>query len=239
MHAETQGVIEVPEMRNRTRIFKSRTHAGRVLAGLLKPYCPHECVIFAIPSGGVPIGMEISAGLNLPLEIAVVSKITLPWNTEAGYGAVAFNGTVKLNNGLISRLRLSDSQIRDGIESTLEKVQRRVGQFRGERPLPDIAGKIAVLVDDGIASGFTLLTGIDALRSMRPAGVFAASPTGNLDSVLKIATEADLVFCANIRSGRTFAVADAYEEWADIEESQAVRMFTEFQRERSVKTGET
>jgi predicted phosphoribosyltransferase len=74
---------------------------------------------------------------------------------------------------------------------------------------------------------------------MRPAGVFAASPTGNLDSVLKIATETDLVFCVNIRSGWTFAVADAYQEWADIKESQAVRMFTEFQRERSVKTGET
>ncbi len=92
MQAGSDRIIEIPEMRNRIRVFKTRIHAGRVLAGLLKPYCPPQCVIFAIPSGGVPLGMEIAAGLNLPLDVAIVSKITLPWNTEAGYGAVAFNG---------------------------------------------------------------------------------------------------------------------------------------------------
>ncbi len=122
---------------------------------------------------------------------------------------------------------------------TLEKVQRRAGKFREERQLPELTGKTAVLVDDGIASGFTLLTGIDALKSMRPAALFAAAPTGSLDSVMKVAAETDLVFCANIRSGWTFAVADAYEQWADIEESQAARMFTDFQRHRQGRPAES
>jgi predicted phosphoribosyltransferase len=236
MHAEPQ-VVEVPDLHNRIGVFKDRTQAGKILAGLLKPYCPRDCVVFAIPSGGVPVGMETAACLNLPLEIAVVSKITLPWNTEAGYGAVAFNGAVKLNDSLISRLRLSDSEVRDGIASTREKVKRRVIQFRGERPLPNISGKTAVLVDDGIASGFTLLTAADALKTLGPSQIFAAAPTGNLDSVRKIADETDMVFCANIRSGWTFAVADAYERWTDIEEARAVRMFADFQRERSGEPG--
>lgn len=233
MNAGQHSVIEIPELRNRVRVFKDRNDAGRIIAGLLKPYCPRECIAYAIPSGGVPLGIEIAAALNISLEIAVVSKITLPWNTEAGYGAVAFNGTVKLNESLISRLRLSESQVKQGIQLTEEKVQRRFRQYRGSRPLPDIAGKTAVLVDDGIASGFTFLAGIDALKSMRPAMIFAASPTGSLDSLREIAAESDLVFCPNIRTGWTFAVADAYREWADIEESEAIRMFTEFQRERA------
>ncbi len=233
MNAEKQKVIEIPELRNRVRVFNDRNEAGKILAGLLKLYCPGECIAYAIPSGGVPLGIEIAAALNISLEIAVVSKITLPWNTEAGYGAVAFNGTVKLNERLISRLRLSEFQVKQGIQLTEEKVQRRVRQFRGSRPLPEIAGKTAVLVDDGIASGFTFLAGIDALKSMRPAMIFAASPTGSLDSLREIAAESDLVFCPNIRTGWTFAVADAYREWADIEESEAIRMFTEFQRERA------
>ncbi|MEN6466509.1 MAG: phosphoribosyltransferase family protein [Syntrophaceae bacterium] len=228
MHAGTQKVIEIHEMQNRIRVFKNRIQAGRVLAGMLKPRCPPECIIYAIPSGGVPLGIEIAASLNLPLEIAVVSKITLPWNTEAGYGAVAFNGTAKLNRSLISRLHLPEAQVREGIESTLEKVRRRLTKFRAEGQLRELTGKTAVLVDDGIASGFTLLTGIEALKAMGPAGVYAASPTGSLESVMKVAAEADLVLCANIRSGWSFAVADAYEEWADIDESEAARMFTDY-----------
>lgn len=237
MNSGKQKVIEIPEMRNRIRVFKNRRQAGRILAGLLKAYCSPECVIYSIPSGGVPLGIEISAGLNLPLEIAVVSKITLPWNTEAGYGAVAFNGAVKLNRSLMSRLRLSQTQIRDGIESTRKKVRRRMTEFRVEGQIRKLESRTAVLVDDGIASGFTLLTGIDALKAMRPAGIYVASPTGSLDSVMRIAAEIDLMFCANIRSGRTFAVADAYEEWTDIEEAEVVRMFTKFQRERSGGAG--
>lgn len=202
MSAEGRKIIDIPQLRDRLRVFKDRKEAGRVLAGLLKPYCP-ECVIFAVPSGGVPVGIEIASELNLPLEIAVVSKITLPWNIEAGYGAVTFNGTVKLNNHLISRLHLSDSQVREGIESTLKKVKRRTGSFAKNIRIPEISGRTAALVDDGIASGFTLLAGMDALKTMRPAALYAAAPTGNMDSVTKVAAEADLVFCANIRGGRT------------------------------------
>lgn len=235
MNPEQKKVIEIPEMRNRVRVFRDRNEAGRIIAGLLKPYCPGKCIAFAIPSGGVPLGIEIAAALNIPLEIAVVSKITLPWNTEAGYGAVAFNGTVKLNESLISRLRLSEYEVKHGIQLTREKVQRRVRQYSGARPFPDVSGKTAILADDGIASGFTFLTGLEALKTMRPAGIFAASPTGSDDSLQKVSAESDLVFCPNIRTGWTFAVADAYREWSDIEEAEALRMFAEFQKNRAGK----
>ena len=103
IHLE-DNFFDIPEFRNRTAVFRSREHAGEVLSEMLMQYKNTEAVVFAIPAGGVPVGAVVAAELQLPLDIAVVSKITLPWNTEAGYGAVAFDGTVRLNEDMASRL---------------------------------------------------------------------------------------------------------------------------------------
>ena len=94
---ELNNVVEIPEFRDVTGIFKDRKHAGNVLADMMIDYKDTESIIFGIPAGGVPVAASIASKLNLNLDVAVVSKITLPWNTEAGYGAVAFDGTVELN----------------------------------------------------------------------------------------------------------------------------------------------
>ena len=220
------NIIERPDLRERTRVFHDREHAGEVLAEMLDAYRQSDAMVLAIPAGGVPVAAVLAEKLHRPLEVAVVSKITLPWNTEAGYGAVAFDGTVRLNEDFVTRLGLTDEQIQDGIDQTTQKVLRRVNTFRGDRPFPDLAKHRAILVDDGLASGYTMLVAAEALRKAGARDISVAVPTGHWKALQRMTDKAEAVYCANIRSGFSFAVADAYEAWTDVAEEEAVGIYT-------------
>ena len=220
-------IFGLPKLRNRVRVFRDRASAGKVLASMLEEFRSSHAMVMGIPAGGIAVAVEIARELHLPLDIAVVSKITLPWNSEAGYGAVAFDGTVMLNEELLSRLNLSDQEIQTGIKKTEQKVSRRGTMFRGDRPLPDFKRPI-ILVDDGLASGFTLRVAIKALRQTGATNVILAVPTAHSESVQMILEEVEAVYCPNLRSGLSFAVADAYEQWSDLDEEEVKRILQGF-----------
>jgi predicted phosphoribosyltransferase len=228
MAADADRIVELPELRNRTAVFRDRTHAGEILATLLAPFRGTPAVVFAVPAGGVPVAVEIAGRLGLPLEVAVVSKITLPWSTEAGYGAVAFDGTVHLNRELVAGLALGEATVNEGIARTREKVERREKRLRGDRPFPDLAQRAAIVVDDGLASGVTLLAALEALRHRGAWRLVVAVPTGHAEAVGKIVAQCESVYCANIRGGRSFAVADAYAHWDDVSEETAIGLLQKF-----------
>lgn len=221
-------IVDLPKLRNRVRVFRDRASAGKVLAGMLEEYRGSHAMVMGIPAGGIAVAVEIARELDLPLDIAVVSKITLPWNSEAGYGAVAFDGTVMLNEEFLSRSNLSNQEIQAGIKKTEQKVARRVTMFRGDRPLPDFKRPI-ILVDDGLASGFTLRVAIKALRQNNATNVILGVPTAHSESVQMILEEVEAIYCPNVRSGFSFAVADAYEQWSDLDEQEVLRILQEFQ----------
>lgn len=221
-------IFDLPKLRNRLRVFHDRASAGKVLADMLEEFRDSNVMVMGIPAGGMAVAVEIARELHLPLDIAVVSKITLPWNTEAGYGAVAFDGTVILNEELLSRLNLSDQEIQTGIKNTEQKVSRRVALFRGDRPSPDFKRPV-ILVDDGLASGFTLRVAIKALRRNGTTNLILAVPTAHSESVQAILEEVDAIYCPNLRSGLSFAVADAYERWSDLGEQEVIRILQEFE----------
>jgi predicted phosphoribosyltransferase len=218
------NLIELAQYRDRIRTFRDRPHGGEILARMLATDVPDNAIVLAVPAGGVPVGLEVARRLSLPLDLLVVSKITLPWNTEAGYGAVAFDGTVRINEVLVQRLRLSREDVGEGISRTREKVGRRQVVVRGERPFPDLTQRSVIVVDDGVASGYTLSVGVEALRKKGAAKILVAVPTGHQDSVERLAREADCVYCANIRGGWSFAVADAYQRWSDVAEEELTQM---------------
>ena len=166
-----------------------------------------------IPAGGVPVGAALAEALHIPFDVTVVSKITLPWNTEAGYGAVAFDGTVRLNKDLIAQIGLSDAQVSVGIDNTTVKVQRRMKNLRKHRPFPDLIGQSIILVDDGIASGFTMLVAVEALKKAQAEHIIIAVPTAHKESLDTVMSKVDAIFCPNISIGWRYAVADAYERW--------------------------
>jgi putative phosphoribosyl transferase len=223
MKMNNSKILDIPRLRNRTRVFRDRTTAGKALAGMLEHFRNTDTVVMGIPAGGIAVAVEIGKELNLTLDVAVVSKITLPWNSEAGYGAVAFDGTVMLNGEFLSRLNLTDREIKTGIKKTEEKVVRRVMIFRGSRPFPDLK-RPTILVDDGLASGFTLRVAIRALRKAGATNVILAIPTGHIESVQVILEDVEAIYCPNLRSGLSFAVADAYEQWSDLDEKDVIRL---------------
>jgi putative phosphoribosyl transferase len=221
-----ENVVELARLRDRVHVFADRAEAGDELAGMLAGRFPVAgggeagAHLFAIPAGGVPVAVPMARKLGLALDLAVVSKITLPWNTESGYGAVAFDGTVGLNQAIMPRLGLSEKQIEQGIASTLDKVKRRVRELRSEGPLPHLADRTAILVDDGLASGFTMRVAVEALRRAGAARVEVAVPTAHLEAARLVSGEVDTLYCANLRGGFSFAVADAYQYWYDVSEQE-------------------
>ena len=213
--------LDILELRDRIDVFADRAHAGRVLGDLMRPLPVPDPLLLAIPAGGVPVAAAMARALAWPLDVAVVSKITLPWNTESGYGAVAFDGSVLLNDALVQECRLSPAQVEDGIAATRRKVERRMRRLRaGLAPLA-LADRQVVLVDDGLASGFTMRAAVAACRSAGAGLVLVAVPTGHARAVEHLSETVDVLACANVRGDTPFAVADAYERWTDVPEVQA------------------
>lgn len=225
-----EKVVDLPELRDRIGVFEDRAEAGRQLASMMEDLRGTDALVLGIPAGGVPVAAPLAAELELQLDVAVVSKITLPWNTEAGYGAVAFDGTVRINEPLRGRLSLSGEDVEEGIEATREKVQRRVLELRGERPLPDVSGRTVVLCDDGLASGFTMMTAVEAVREAGPERVIVAVPTAHTESIRRIIADVDCLYCCNMRGGGRFAVADAYRNWRDVPLGEAKALLEQFSR---------
>jgi putative phosphoribosyl transferase len=227
IHLE-DNFFDLPDFRNRTAVFNDRKHAGEVLSEMLMHYKDTNAIVFAIPAGGVPVGAVVASELQIPLDIAVVSKITLPWNTEAGYGAVAFDGTVRLNMEMASRLGLKDEIVQAGIENTRNKVKKRVATFRSGKPPLQVDGRPVILVDDGIASGFTMLVAVEALRKSGATQIIIAVPTAHWEAVENVLPNVEEFYCANLRSGWAFAVADAYQKWTDVSEEEVIEILKGF-----------
>lgn len=214
-------LYDLPSLRDCARVFRDREHAGEVLADMLAGYRGSEALVLGIPAGGVPVAARIATALGLGLDVAVVSKILLPWTTEAGYGAVAYDGSVWIDRRAVARFGLSESEVRDGTEKARAKVLRRVALLRGGRLL-EPGGRTVILVDDGVAAGSTLRAAIAALRTAAVARLVVAVPTGHGRSVRDLAAEVDEFHCANLRHGLSFAVADAYQAWHDVGEDEVV-----------------
>ncbi|MDK2989598.1 MAG: putative phosphoribosyl transferase [Methanoculleus sp.] len=218
---DTARIIEDRSLRDRLSVFESRTDAGRQLAATLSTLeTIAEPVICAIPAGGVPLGLEVARALKAPLRMAVVRKVQIPWNPEAGFGAVTWNGRVFLNRSLMAGLDLSEAEVNAAIAKARKNVEERIEKFAGGREEPEVEGQDVILIDDGLATGYTMFAAVEAARAGSPRQIVVAVPTGSLPAVNFIARQADLVICLNVRTSRTFAVAQAYEQWHDVTDQE-------------------
>ncbi len=229
------SVHDIPQLRGQTGVFRDRRHAGRVLAEMLAKYRGGQALVVAVPSGGVPVAVEIAETLALPLDVAVVSKILLPWTTEAGFGAVGFDGSVWINEDYVAHYNLDKATIEQQTRAAQEKVRRRVKLFRGDRQWPDLANRAVILVDDGIAAGSTIRVALAALLNTGAGTILVAVPTAHHESLVRIMNRVDGLYCPNIRSGTQFAVASAYLMWDDVDEADAGRMVLSYQERHERK----
>jgi predicted phosphoribosyltransferase len=206
------------------RAFRDREAAGRRVAGLLKKYQGTDAVVLAIPAGGVPVAAAIAKELALQLHVTPVSKVLFPWTTEGGYGAVAFDGSVWIDQAAVENFGLKQEQIEKSIADARAKVERRIARFASRKDVPNIQGKAVLLVDDGIAAGSTIRTAITALRKLGARSIVVAVPTAHDRSLDALRALADEIVCVDIRGGTSFAVADAYEEWRDLSDDEIEAM---------------
>lgn len=217
---------EIPQYRNKHQLFADRHEAGQILAEMLAPeYAGMDnAIVLAIPSGGVPIGIEIARRLLLPRDLLIVRKLQVPGNTEAGFGAMGLDGRRFLNQEMLWYLRLSEEQIENQAAIVREELDRRNRLFREGRPLPDLTGKTTILTDDGLASGYTMLAAADSARGQGAIRIVVAVPTGLLASIEKIGPLADEVYCANVLDYWPFAVANAYRRWHDLSRQEVLAL---------------
>jgi len=228
------NVLQRADLRGRTHVFGDRFAAGEVLAEMLRHHCPADALVLGVPAGGLPVAATVAKELGLTLDVAVVSKMTPTWNTEVGYGAVACDGTVSMNELLIRRFGLTEQEVRAGLERAKRKVRRRIERFRGANPKRDVQGRTVILVDDGLATGYTLRCASQALQKAGAAEIILAIPTAHEESLDGLSREVQAIVCPNIRGGWSFAVADAYAHWSDISEDEAADMFKGFTGSRQV-----
>jgi predicted phosphoribosyltransferase len=216
------NVVENRKLRERIHVFKDREHAGILLSEKLSDYVDKDTIVLAIPMGGIPVGKVITKQLNVNFDLIMVRKIQIPWNTEAGFGAVASDGTVILNEELIPQIGLSENEVQKCVEKTKNEVFRRIKKFRQNKPPIKIESRNIILVDDGLASGFTMLTAIKAVKNHKPKKIYIAVPTASESAIMLVSPQVDNLICLNLRSGPFFAVADAYEEWYDLDDKEAL-----------------
>jgi predicted phosphoribosyltransferase len=220
-----EKLIDAPHFRNRHRVFEDREDAGRYLASMMDNYRDHpKAMILAIPSGGVPVGLELSRSLALPMDLIITRKIQTPGNSEAGFGAITMSGKIFINRELLDQLRLSEAEVDKQIEKVRLELELRNTKFRKDKPLPNLEGLLVILADDGLASGFTMLAAIDMARSQGAGQIIVAVSTSPLSSIRRIKDRVDKIFCANVQDVGSFAVAAAYRFWRDLEEEEVVEM---------------
>ncbi len=227
------NLIEESAYRDRELLFRDRLQAGELLAEKLRlRVAGRDMQLLAVPAGGVPVGYVIAEKLKIPLDVAIVRKIQIPWNTEAGFGALTWDGRVLLNEPLVAELGLSTDLIQQCIARTREILYERVRNFRRDRPFPDLNGRTVVLVDDGLASGFTMLAAAESVKTQRPRKIIVAVPTGSANAIDLLAPSVDELVCLNVRSGPIFAVADAYEKWYDLSDNEVLEFLRRSWKEK-------
>ena len=220
----TATVIDDSRLRNRIGVYRDREDAGEKLAAALKPFLGKDSIVLAIPSGGVPIGLAVSSRLGLPFDLLIIRKIPIPGYTESGFAAVSLEGDLVLNEPLVRELGLTHEEIELLAEPVREELSTRNRIFREDRPWPELEGKTVILADDGLASGYTMLAAVRVVRRRKPSQIIVAVPTASADTIRLLAPQVDAIVCPNIRSGRSFAVADAYLNWYDLERTDVINL---------------
>lgn len=180
-------------------VFPDRREAGRRLASKLTRYAGRDDVtVLALPRGGVPVGFEVARKLGVPLDVFIVRKLGVPGYEEFAMGAIATGGVRVLNDEVVSGLGLPRHVV-DAVTAKEEKeLLRRERLYRGGRPPPRLNGRTVILVDDGLATGSTMLAAIKALRDHRPARIVVAVPVGSPEICEAMGADADEVICATM-----------------------------------------
>ena len=199
---------------DRFQQFRDRREAGQLLARQLGDYKDREdVVILALPRGGVPVAYEIARDLKAPLDVFVVRKLGVPWQPELAMGAIAGSGTEFLNGDVVSAYNIPPHVIRAVADRERKELTRRLAEYRGDRPFPDLQDLTIILVDDGLATGSSMRAAVQAVRHEHPRTIVVAVPVAAARTCQILRSEVDEVIC--LRTPEDFsAVGLCYEDFS-------------------------
>lgn len=200
--------------------FRNRQEAGRALAQALEAYRDRgDVVVLALPRGGVPVGYEVARALGAELDLMLVRKLGFPGQEELAMGAIASGGVQVLNEEVVRQASIPPQVIERVAQQERRELERRQQAYRGDRPLPQIAGRCVILVDDGLATGSTMRAAVRALRQQGPGRMVVAVPVAPPETCQVLRQEVDEVVC--LMTPRAFGgVGRWYEDFSQISDEE-------------------
>ncbi|MHB8104840.1 MAG: phosphoribosyltransferase [Dehalococcoidales bacterium] len=214
-------------------IFENRYDAGRKLAEKLMEYAGKSVVVLGIPNGGVAVALGVALALGADFGLIISRKLPLPQSPEGGFGSITDDGTIILNEDTVKKAGLTQQQINTQVSQVKANIsQRRSLYLKGQPPI-DVAGRTVIIVDDGLATGFTMRAAIESLRKRRPGRIIAAVPVGPAHAVKDIQKVADRVVTCTTSTQSAFYVADYYQQWYDTPDNEVLSCLKEWKIRRN------
>ena len=177
-------------------LYRDRSEAGRLLAARMTKHANrNDVIVLALPRGGVPVAYEVAHAIHAPLDVFIVRKLGVPGHEELAMGAVASGGVQVINEQVVQQLSLSQEQIDQAAARELREIERREQSYRGDRPHPELQGKVVILIDDGLATGATMLAAVRAVRLQDPSRIVVAVPVASAETCEMIRPEVEEIVC--------------------------------------------
>ncbi len=202
-------------------IFRDRRDAGLRLAELLKEFRDEKCVVVAIPRGGVEVGYYVAEALGCPLEVTVPRKVGAPMEPELAVGAVAEDGTLYVEEEVARVVGVRGEWLEEAAERELREVQRRIEVYRDGRPLPRLDDYTVIVVDDGVATGATMIATLRFLRKLGAKRIVAAVPVAPPETLPKLRAEADEVVCIETPAP-FYAIGQFYRDFSQLSDTEVM-----------------
>jgi len=208
---------------DKIRFYNSREEAGDILAEKIVALNLKKPCLLAIPRGGIQVAEGVSDKLKTPIYPIIVKKLPIPGNPEAGFGAIAEDGIKVLDEETVSYLGLNDETVEKISQSVIREIMHRSSIY-GNADKEIVKSSDAIIVDDGVATGYSLIAAIKSVKGMNPASITAAVPVASKDAYDRILPLVDNFICPLVEETYFFAVANYYKEWFDLEEDEIVKI---------------
>ena len=210
-------------------VFENRYDAGRQLAAKLTEYKKQSAVVLAIPNGGVLVALNVALALEADDYNLIISrKIPLPLSPEGGFGAVTDDGTTILNEEMVKRFGLNPQQINYGVSQVRVDIRQRSLLYHKDRPPSVIKGKTVLIIDDGLASGYTMMAAVESIRYRQPREIIVAVPVASATALKKVEKIANKVITCVAGFGPEFYVSDFYRYWHEPSDNEVIQCFKEW-----------
>jgi len=202
--------------------FRDRKDAGLRLAEHLERFREKRCAVIAIPRGGVVVGYYVAERLGCPMDVTVPRKVGAPMEPELAVGAVAEDGTLYVEEEVARMVGVGEEWLKEAAERELQEVKRRIEVYRDGKPLPSLEGYTVIVVDDGVATGATMIATVRFLRKLKPKKVVIAVPVAPPEILGKLRAEAEEVVCVETPSP-FYAIGQFYRDFTQVSDAEVMK----------------